>query len=351
MKRLVKSVIAGTTVCLLAMSVFANGNKDTAGSSAAASGSTDKYAFVFKSTGNPYGERMMDGFKTALEEQGYESILRAPEQPTAEGQIQIIEQLITQRVKAICVSANDNDALQPVLTKAMKAGIKTSAVDSNVNAASRMVFVNQADSEKIGRTLIQAAYDMTGGKGDIAVLSATSQATNQNLWIDWMKKELAENASKYANLKLVKIAYGDDLRDKSTTETEGLLRSFPDLKCIIAPTTVGIAAASKVVADKGLTGKVFVTGLGLPSEMAEAISTGVCPYMFLWNPVDEGYLAGYVNVALAKGTVTGKVGDKFSAGRLGDYTVTQAADGGTEVLLGPPFKFDKTNIDKWKTVY
>ena len=340
------SVIAGMAALFMAVPVFANGTKEAGGSSG-----PGKIAFVFKSTGNPYGEKMQDGFNTALKEQGYEAILRAPDQPTAEAQIQIIEQLITQKVKAICVSGNDYDALQPVLTKAMKAGIKITSADSNVNPASRLTFINQADPEKIGRTLIQAAYEMTGGTGDIAVLSATSQASNQNLWIDWMKKELTENSAKYANLKLVKIAYGDDLRDKSVSETEALLRSFPNLKCIIAPTTVGIAAASKVVADKGLTGKVLVTGLGLPSEMAEAISNGVCPYMYLWNPIDVGYLAGYVNVALSKGTITGKAGDKFAAGRLGNYTITKASDGGTEVLLGPPFKFDTSNIDQWKTVY
>ena len=194
------------------------------------------------------------------------------------------------------------------------------SLDSGVNPASRLTHVNQADSEKIGRTLIQAAYDMAGGKGDIAVLSATSQATNQNLWIDYMKKELTD--PKYANLK-----------------------------CIIAPTTVGIAAAGKVLTDKGLVGKVFLTGLGLPSEMATYIENGACPYMFLWNPIDVGYLGAYTATALVTGKITGAVGDKFKAGRLGDYTITKAPDGGTEVLLGPPFKFDKTNIADWKTVY
>jgi rhamnose transport system substrate-binding protein len=190
---------------------------------------------------------------------------------------------------------------------------------------------------------------MIGGKGDIAVLSATSQATNQNLWIDYMKKELTD--PKYANVKLVKVAYGDDIRDKSVSEAEGLLQSFPNLKCIIAPTTVGIAAAGKVLTDKGLIGKVFLTGLGLPSEMATYIENGACPYMFLWNPIDVGYLGSYTATALVSGKITGAVGDKFKAGRLGDYTITKAPDGGTEVLLGPPFKFDKTNIADWKTVY
>jgi rhamnose transport system substrate-binding protein len=190
---------------------------------------------------------------------------------------------------------------------------------------------------------------MIGGKGEIAILSATSQATNQNLWIEFMKTELTD--PKYADVKLVKIAYGDDLRDKSVSEAEGLLRSYPNLKCIIAPTTVGIAAAGKVLTDKGLQGKVFLTGLGLPSEMATYIENGACPYMFLWNPIDVGYLGSYVATALVSGKITGAEGNKFSAGRLGDYTITKAPDGGTEVLLGPPFKFDKANIGEWKTVY
>jgi len=319
--------------------------------SGAQQGGTQRYAFVFKNTGNPYGEKQMGGFKDGIEEQGYEAILRAPDQPTAEAQIQIVEQLITQKVASIAITGNDFDALQPVLTKAMDQGIKVLSADSAVNPKSRMLHVNQADSEKIGRTLIQAAYDMAGGSGEIAILSATSQASNQNLWIEWMKKELSQNPDKYANLKLVRVAYGDDLRDKSVSETEGLLQSYPNLKVIIAPTTVGIAAASRVITDKGLIGKVKVTGLGLPSEMAEYIKNGACPYMFLWNPIDVGYLTAYAATALVSGKITGAAGDKFTAGRLGEFEVVKAPDGGTEVLLGAPFKFDPSNIDEWKDVY
>ena len=49
--------------------------------------------------------------------------------------------------------------------------------------------------------------------------------------------------------------------------------------------------------------------------------------------------------------ITGAVGDKFTAGDLGDYEVTEASDGGTEVILGSPFKFDPSNIEEWKDVY
>lgn len=308
----------------------------------------ERYAIIVKNTGNPYNEREAAGFEEACKELGVEFILKAPANPTAEDQIVMIQELIDQEVDAIAIAANDPDALQNALTMAMEAGIKVVAVDSATNAASRMTFANQADTQKIGETLVETAFDLCGGEGQFAILSATAQATNQNSWIAAMQEVLKQD--KYAKLELVKIAYGDDLRDKSVSETEGLLQSFPNLECIIAPTTVGIAAASKVVIDKGLSEKVKVSGLGLPSEMAEYIKQGVCPYMYLWNPIDLGYLTGFIADALVKGTITGAVGDQFKAGRLGDYTVTAAGDG-TEVLLGPPFAFTPENIDDWSTVY
>ena len=325
---------------LLTVSVFAGGQKGTG---------AERHAGVFRSMGNPYVEKEMSGWEEGIREQGFTAIARAPDTPTVEAQIQLVEQLVAQRVTSIAVAANDLDALQPVLTKAMSEGIKVYSLDAAVNPQSRMTHVNQADSEKIGVTLVEAAYDMCGGSGEFAILSATSQASNQNLWIDYMKKELEK--PKYANLKLGKVAYGDDLRDKSVAETEGLLRSYSNLKCLVAPTTVGIAAAGKVISDRGLQGKIFVTGLGLPSEMAEYIDNGACPYMYLWNPVDVGYLSAYVATALSSGKISGKAGEQFNAGRLGSYTIVAAPDGGTEVLLGPPYRFDKANINEWKTVY
>mgnify|MGYP001809842856 CR=1 FL=1 len=335
----------GTTAAAPSTSASTAASEKASDTASAAKG---KYAIIFKNTGNPYGEKEMEGFKLAIEELGGEAILKAPDQPTAEAQIAMIEELISQKVQAIAMVGNDPDALQPALQKAMKAGIKVLSLDSAVNAASRMVHVNQADPERIGRVEVQAIAEMIGYKGQIAVLSATSQATNQNTWIEWMKKELED--PKYKDMELVKVAYGDDLRDKSVSEAEALLKTYPDLKGIIAPTTVGIAAAGKVLTDKGLKDKVFLTGLGLPSEMAEYIESGVCKWMYLWNPVDVGYLAGYAADALVKGTITGKVGDTFKAGRLGEKAIIADGDG-TQIMLGDPFKFDAANIAEWKTVY
>lgn len=286
----------------------------------------------------------------AIEEQGYQVIEKTPDQPTAEQQINIIQELITQGVDGIAIAANDENALQPALKQAMDQGIAVTSFDSAVNQESRQAHVNQADPKAIAVAMMDAVLDLAGGEGQFAILSATSTATNQNTWIAGMEELMAED-EKYAGLELVKIAYGDDLRDKSTSETEALLQSFPDLRVIMSPSTVGIAAAAKVVQDKGVSDNIKVTGLGLPSEMAAYIDNDVCPYMYLWNPIDIGYMTGYLLTALAQEDISGSVGETFEAGDLGTKEITEAPDGGTESFLGEPFRFDSSNIDEWKEVY
>ena len=309
------------------------------------------YAVITKSAGNPYNEKEASGFQEVIEAEGGVCIVKHPEAATADAQVSVIQSLISQGVDSICIAANDENALQASLEEAMDAGIKVSCLDSKTNPDSRQTFVNQAGTKEIGQALMDAVHDITGGGGQWAILSATSQAANQNSWIEAMQ-EIMETDDKYADLELVEIAYGDDEPQKSTDQTQALLSKYPDLKVICAPTTVGINAAAKVLQDE--KSSVKLTGLGLPSEMAEYIGDDdehSCPYMYLWNPIDVGRLGAYTSMALVDGTITGAEGDKFTAGEMGDYEVVAASDGGTEVILGPPFKFDPSNIDEWKDIY
>lgn len=317
---------------------------------AAASGDIGTYAIIVKNAGNPYNAKESEGFKETIEAQGGTCIVKEPESATAEAQIAMINELVAQQIDAIAIAANDADALQPALTAAKNAGIAVSSLDSATNADSRAVHVNQAGTQIIGQTLVDAVADITGGSGQFAILSATSQATNQNAWIEAMKEVMKD--SKYAGLELVEIAYGDDEYQKSVDQTLALLSNYPDLKAICAPTTVGIMAAAKVLQDQGVADKIKLTGLGLPSEMADYIGDDkACPYMYLWNPIDIGRLSAFTSIALVKGEITGAAGEKYTAGDMGEYEIVAAADNGTEVILGPPFKFDPSNIEEWKTVY
>jgi ABC-type sugar transport system, periplasmic component len=189
------------------------------------------------------------------------------------------------------------------------------------------------------------ALDLAPEGGQIAILSATSTAPNQNAWIEVMKEELKK--PEYSKLELVEVVYGDDDDTKSYNEAQALFTKYPDLKVIIAPTTVGIAASGRAVTDANLIGKVFVTGLGTPNQMREYVKNGAAPEFALWNPLDLGYLSVYALYALATGEIEGKEGDTFSAGRLGDYTIGNDPDLGLNVLYGSPFIYNADNIDNF----
>ncbi len=311
-------------------------------------------AFVVRSAGNPYIQKEESGFQEAVEACGGTVIISEPEAATADAQISLIQALISQNVDAIAVGANDANALSASLQQAQDAGIKVLCIDADVNPEDRATFVNQTSNMDVGQALVDAVYDLTGGEGEFAILSATSQSTNQNAWIDAMQS-IMDSDEKYANLVLDEIAYGDDEPQKSTDQTQALITKYPDLKVICSPTTVGIAAAAKVLQDQ--ESSIKLTGLGLPSEMAEYIGDDdehSCPYMFLWNPIELGQLGGYTAVALVTGQITGEVGDTFEAEGLENspFTLTELeGGGGSEVILGQPFRFDPSNIDEWKDIY
>jgi len=298
-------------------------------------------AFLPKQVNNPYFTVSDNGGKQAVTQLGEKFKRVGPSDATASSQVSYINTLTTQKVSAIAISANDPNAVVPALKKAMSSGIKVVTYDSDTAPAGRNLFVNQANAEDLGRSEVQVLGKQLNYTGQIAILSATPNATNQNTWIKFMKDELSK--PKYKNMKLVKIAYGNDDDQKSFQETQGLLQAYPNLKGIISPTTVGIAAAARYLSSSKYKGKVQLTGLGTPNQMRKFVKDGTVTAFELWDPGKLGQLAGYAAAALASGQINGQQGDSFDAGSLGKKTVGNNG----EVLLGPPTVFDKQNIDEF----
>ncbi|MET0322469.1 MAG: rhamnose ABC transporter substrate-binding protein [Duganella sp.] len=319
---------------------------NVAGGAAKADGEKIRIAMVVKSLGNGFFDAAHNGANDAAKElKNVDIIYTGPTTPSAEGQIEIINSLISQKVDAIVISANDPNALVPIAKKAMGRGIKVLSFDSGLAKEGRLMQLNPSNAELIGQKQIEMASDAIGGKGEIAILSASAQATNQNIWIGIMKETLAK--PEYAGMKLVATVYGDDQSDKSYREAVGLLRSNPNLKAIISPSTVGINAASKAVVDEKLVGKVYVTGLGLPSEMAGHVKSGAVREFAIWNPIDLGYAATYAAYDFVKGQATAKPGGSVSAGRMGSIAI----DANGEGAMAAPFVYDKGNVDKFSKIF
>ena len=353
-KKVISAILCGAMVLGTVCPVLAADDKSEDTKTEAAAGDSakgKKIALVGKAAGNAFFEIAAKSFQETVEAEGGEVQVVYPETATADAQIKVLDNLISQDFDAICISANDVNALQAKLEEAMDEGIKVSSFDSAPNKDSREIFVNQAGTKEVAQALMDAVLDISGGEGQFAILSATSQSANQNAWIDAMKT-IMEGDDKYSKLELVDVVYGDDEPQKSTDQTAALLQNYKDLKVICAPTTVGIAAAAKYLQDNGSECKL--TGLGLPSEMQEYTGDDEdhsCPYFYLWDMQGLGKLSAYTTIALINGDITGAKDDKFTAGDLGDYTITDADDGGTEVVLGAPLKFDTSNIEEMAKLY
>jgi len=301
------------------------------------------FYYIPKDTLNPYEVIADHGGKLALTEFGDKQVVASGTEDTAAAQQPAIQAAIQAHAAGIVIAGNDPQAVCPAPQQAQAQGTKVIAFDSDVNC--RSLFINQADTATIGRSQIQLLGKLMGYKGQFAILSAASTATNQNAWIKYMKLELKKPV--YKNMKLVKIYYGNDNPAQSRQATVSMLQAYPNLKGIESPTTVGISSAAQYLSTSKYKKKVVLTGLGLPSQMKKYVHNGTVTAFALWNPEDLGYLAGYAVSALADGTITGKVGESFKAGKLGTYNIINGPDGKPQVILGPPFVFNIKNVDQF----
>ena len=307
------------------------------------------FAIIHLQEGNPYFAVEEAGVKEAAAELGVDFIFKGPATMDVASQIELVDSLIAQKVDVIGISAIDPNALVPLGKKALEAGIKFFSWDSPVAKEGRLLHTDAAAPEALGRIEAQMMGKMLNYEGKVAVISAGATNENSNLWVKWIQEELKD--TKYSKMELVEVTFGDDDYQKSYNLAQALYKKYPDLKGFIAPTSVGIVAASKFIKDEGLTGKVFATGLGLPSEMKEYINDGICLEMALWNPIDQGYLTIFISDALATGKLTPKAGEKFTAGKLGELEVVDIGGGNLIVYQGQPKIFDKSNIDEFAKIF
>jgi rhamnose transport system substrate-binding protein len=314
----------------------------------AAEGEPLEIVYIPKNTGNPYFDSIIRGFEQACLEIGCNFTTTAPATAEATSQIPFVEEQIQRGVDVLAISPNSPDALNDVFDQAREQGIVVLIVNSDIPGSEehRDAAVLPMDFDITGASQVELMGSLINYEGKIAILSATADAPDQNYWIEGMQAALEED--KYANMDLVDIVYGDDDPQKSLTECEALLANYPDLRGIISPTTVGVAASAQCVESAGVypggpnaVGEgLQVTGLGTPNQMRRFVEDGIVQAFALWSPYDEGYLSGYLGVGLADGTIEAAPGNTFEVPNLGEREFRDLS----VVITGPPTVFTADNI-------
>ena len=297
--------------------------------------------FLPKLDTDPYFQVAKTGAEEAQKEIGGKVVQEAPSQATAEAQIPFINTLVSQKVGVIAIAGNDANAVAPALKRAGQQGVKVVSDDFDVAPSARTLFFNQAKGDSLAEMMIESMGQMIGYEGEFAILSSTPTATNQNAWISFMKEKLKD--PKFAKMKLVQMAYGQESEQVNQQQALALVQAFPNLKGIIIPAGIGLPAAARALEQAGSLGKIKLTGLAPATLIKKYIQNGSVQDIW-WNVKDLGYLTYYGSEALAEGKITGKQGEKFTAGRLGEYTVGPKG----EVILGPAQIVTPANVDEFK---
>jgi len=262
----------------------------------------------------------------------------APTEAKIEKQIETIDNYITQGVDGVLFAANDPDAISPVLKKALKQGIHVIGYDAGSQPDAREWFVNQATFDAIGTAMVESMVKEVGATAEVAIVTSSLTAPNQNAWIASMKAIIA---AKYPGLKIVTTLPSEEDQQKAFTATQDILKSYPNVKGVFGLSSVAFPGAADAVTQAKACGKVAIVGLSTPNQMRPFVKSGCVKSVVLWNPIDLGYAAVYAMRAVVDGTL--KPGaTSFEAGRLGSLKVV-----GSEILLGNAFVFTPENIDKF----
>ncbi|MBI1881120.1 MAG: substrate-binding domain-containing protein, partial [Chloroflexi bacterium] len=221
---------------------------EAAGPVDAVPGQSVKMVLLPKFLGILVFDQANEGAQEAAKELGNPEELQflgpTPENSVA-GQIEIVTTAATQGVNAIMISNNAGDQIVPAVQAAKDAGMTVVTWDSPIpTAEGEDLFIAQVDFDETGKVMADMAQSILGDDGGkFAVLSASPDAANQNAWIAALQEVLKE--PEYANLELLDIVYGNDQSEDSYNQALALVDKYPDMELIMAPTTVGIAAAAK----------------------------------------------------------------------------------------------------------
>jgi rhamnose transport system substrate-binding protein len=293
---------------------------------------------VPKLIGIGYFNATSKGIQDAAKELGnVKASTDGPTEAKIDEQIKFIDNYVTRGVDGILFAANDPVAIAPVLKKALSKGIHVVGYDANSSPEAREWFVNQAQFNGIAKAMVDSLAKEVGEDKSFAIVTSTFTTPNQARWI----AEMSAYAAKcHPKLKWLETVEAQEDNVMSFNQATTLINKYGDkLSGLLGMTSVATPASAEAVTKANLCGKVAVVGLATPNAMKPYVNSGCVKSVVLWNPVDLGYAATYVMRAAVDGKL--KPGaTSVDAGKLGKLNIIN----GSEVLLGSPFIFDKSNV-------
>ena len=275
-------------------------------------GAEKKYeiAVVVKIAGIPWFNRMAEGVEQAAKDLGVNAYLIGPATADPAPQVQMVEDLVTRGVDAICVVPNDAKALKPVFNKAKEKGIvvlthespfETEAIDWDIETIDSVEYGKLAINE-IVRLMVENGIQCTEENPcGFVMLVGSLTVPLHNYWAD-VALEYAKKYFPFLKELTSRLPTAESVEDSRAAVLD-LITTYGDkLKAVIGWGSLGPIGAAQAVYEKGLQDKIIVGGSAIPSTAVPYLSTGAMDWAQLWDPKD----AGYAMVYIAKQILDGK---------------------------------------------
>ena len=280
--------------------------------------------FIPMTLENEYFITMVNAAKQEAEKLGVKLLVQAGQShASAEDQLQIVENMITNKVSAICIVPSSSEGLITALKKAQDAGIPVINLDTKLDAAlvksaglKTVPFIgtNNYDGAKIAG---EYALKLLDGKGKVAILTGIAGQQNasdrRNGFYDVVKDKFTIVAEQSANWEV----------EKGYNAAQNIIQANPDLNFIFASNdNMGLGAIKAIKESKK---DIKVIGF---DAVGEAL-----------NSVAQGEMVGTVAQFPAK---MGIQGVEAAIKLINGETVEDVVSTGTELIT-------KENVEKFKT--
>lgn len=293
MKPIKKVAALMVAACLVAFAAGC-GNSGSSGNGAAenASGGGNaaggdkqkKIAVIVKSTDAPYWQTVKKGAEEEAKKNGVDMYFTgaAGSKTDINGQVNLVETAINQKVDGIVLAPSDSDALVPAVDKASKAGIPVVIIDSGINTENYLSYAttnNEDAAYQVGKKLAE----MVGGKGTVAILGFQPGAGSNTARENGFKKAIAE----HPDMKIVTTQYSQSDKTKALSVTQDILTAHPDLTALFAANEPSVVGAGRAFKEKNVTGTILV-GFDSSDDVIPLLKDGIIKAVAVQMPYTMG---------------------------------------------------------------
>lgn len=298
-------------------------------------------ATVVKDMSDPWCLRHEEGVTEYANETGNDCYVKGPAKTDSAEQIQVIEQLISQDIDALCVVPIDPEACAPVLQKAMDKGIVV--ITHEAEGCKTCDFDLEAfNNKEYGEAMMDELAKSMNYEGKYVTMVAFLSSVSHN---DWMDAAVAHQKEAYPNMELIpeERLECEDNMNMAYEKAKEIIKKYPDIKGFLGASSYDPPGAAKAIDELGMTGKIYAVGTGVASVSGPYLESGSNPCVLCWDPA----LSGKAMCKLATMILDGEK-DQIQTGLdLGIEGYNSLNANGTDLSGNAILVINKENMDEY----